>query len=142
MFDIRLLGRALPLSAFGEVSIGAHRENFSADLAVWDEEDYTASWIRSAAHVIEHGYGRFLVSVGGNGMYESWGCHTRGTNVRIFKSIMLSTATERFTSPSDAEAPAEDYAARHEESPTMNYYHCNLVDIADFEARLRRVAVS
>jgi hypothetical protein len=142
MFDIRLLGRALPLSAFGEVSIGAHRENFSADLGVWDEEDYAASWIRSAAHVIEHGYGRFLVSVGPTGMYESWVCHARASSVRLFKSIMLSTATERFRSPADAEAPAQDYRARHEDAPTLNYYHCNLADIADFEARLRRIAIS
>jgi hypothetical protein len=142
MFDIRLLSRALPLSAFGELSIGAHRENFSADLALWDKEDYQASWVRSAAHVIEHGHGRFLVSVTSGGMYETWTCHARGASVRIFKSILLSTATERFDSPSDAEAPAEDFASRREDSPALNYYRCNLVDIADFEARLHGKVVN
>ena len=142
MFDLRLLSRALPLSAFGELSIGAHRENFSADLGVWDEEDYQASWIRSAAHIIEHGYGRFLVSAPGNGMYETWVCHANGARVRVFKSIMLSTATERFESPADAEAPIDDSAARYEGNPMLNYYHCNLVDIADFEARLRGQVVN
>lgn len=142
MFDLRLLSRALPLSAFGELSVGAHRENFSADLSLWDEDDYHASWLRTAAHVIEHGYGRFLVSVPGNGMYETWVCHTRGGSVRLYKSIMLSTATEDFDSPADAEAPAEDYASRHEDSPRLNYYRCDLADIADFEARLRGKALN
>ncbi|MFT3729420.1 MAG: hypothetical protein QM759_16470 [Terricaulis sp.] len=135
MFNLRLLSRALPLSAFGELSIGAHRENFSADLGVWDEEDYQASWLRSAAHIIEHGYGRFLVSAPGNGMYETWVCRATGATVRLYKSIMLSTATERFDTPADAETPADEYAIK--ESPMLNCYHCNLVDIADFEARLR-----
>lgn len=142
MFDLRLLNRALPSSAFGELSVGAHRENFSADLGVWDEEDYQASWLRSAAHIIEHGYGRFLVSVPGNGMYETWVCHANGASVRLFKSIMLSTATERFDTPADAEAPSEDRIGRQEQTPSVNYYHCNLVDIADFEARLRGKVVN
>jgi hypothetical protein len=142
MFDLRLLSRALPLSAFGELSIGSHRENFSADLGIWDEGDYQASWARSAAHVIEHGYARFLVSVSQAGIFETWAAHARGANVRLFKSIMLSTSTEHFCSPADAEAPAEDQALSHEERPTIIYYRCNLVDIADFEARLRGMALN
>jgi hypothetical protein len=137
MFDLRLLSRALPLSAFGELSIGAHRENFSADLTVWDEDDYHASWLRSAAYIVEHGHGRFLVSVGETGVYETWAAAARGANVRLYKSIMRSTATERFASPADAETPSLDDAAREDMSPSTHYFRCNLVDIAAFEARLR-----
>lgn len=129
----------------GEIVIGEHRESFLVDLSFWDAEEYRASWLRSAAHVLEHGYGRFLVSVSipGQLLYITWVCRTRGPEALLFKSFLLPTYTEVFTRPEEAEAPPEDYALRNvDEGPDVAVHRCALRAIADFETRLRGAAVN
>jgi hypothetical protein len=54
----------------------------------------------------------------------------------VFKSFLLSSYTETFRRPEEAETPHEDYASRNDEEPNIDLYWCALRDIADFEARL------
>jgi|CXWL01.1.fsa_nt_gi hypothetical protein len=143
MFDLTLDRRGG--EPMGEIVVGEHRESFLVDLSYWDAEDYRASWRRSAAHVLEHGYGRFLASVciPGQALYITWVCRTRGADALLFKSFLLPSYTEIFSRPEEAETPAEDYALRNDaEEPNMVIYRCALRDIADFETRLRGAAVN
>lgn len=143
MFDINLDRRGG--EPIGEVVVAEYRESFLIDLSFWDAEEYRASWLRSAAHVLEHGYGRFLVSVSipGQLLYITWVCRTRGPEALLFKSFLLPSYTEVFSRPEEAETPLEDYAMRNvDEEPGATVHRCALRDIADFETRLRGAAVN
>lgn len=142
MFDIRLDRRGRRDDALGEIHIGAHRESFLIDLSFWDGDEYGASWLRSAAHVLEHGYGRFLVSVSAPGQttYTTWVCRTHEGEARLHKSLLLASISVDYFSPEEAETPPEDYAERHDEEPKLIVHRCSLRDIADFETRLRKAS--
>lgn len=142
MFDIRLDRRGRESDALGELTIGAHRESFLSDLSFWDVEDYEASWLRGAAHLLEHGYGRFLLTVSAPGqqMYAAWICRTRDSEARLHKALMLTSTTVGYRGPEEAENPPEDYAARLDEEPSLIVHRCPLRAIADFETRLRHAA--
>lgn len=144
MFDIALDRRGHAGDAQGEITIGAFAESFVADLSAWTAEDYRASWLRAAAHVLERGYGRFLVSVcaPGTHSYIGWTCRRRGDAAMLFKTIQLPSQTETYARPEDAEVNADDYAERNNDEPRLNVYRCALADIAAFEARLRGTRAS
>ncbi|MEZ5995390.1 MAG: hypothetical protein R3C25_06520 [Hyphomonadaceae bacterium] len=137
MFDIAIERRGG--RATGVITIGAAQEIFDPDLSLWNVEDYAQSWLRAAAHVLERGYGRFLVSVcaPGTSPYVCWVCRTRAGEARLFKSILLGSLTGDFATPRDGETLEDDYAERNDERPTLKVLRCSLADIAAFEARLR-----
>ncbi|MGD9967799.1 MAG: hypothetical protein AB7T59_14860 [Hyphomonadaceae bacterium] len=122
-----------------EVQIGAHGEDISIDLRVWDAQAYRASWLRSAAHVLEHGYGRFLLSVSrpGDRIFTTLVCRTRFDRLLLFKSLLLPSATNDYADPAEAETIAEDFAARNDTEPELIVWYCDLSDMAAFESRLR-----
>ncbi|GAM98361.1 hypothetical protein U91I_01994 [alpha proteobacterium U9-1i] len=145
MFDLALDRRGESGGARGEILIGDHRETFLVDLSYWDFDEYRASWLRSAAHVLEHGYGRFLVSVSipGQLLYITWVVRTRAGEARLHKSFLLPDYTRDFIQPEEAETPLEDFATRdQDESADIHVFRCALRDIADFETRLRGAAVN
>lgn len=145
MFDLTLDRRGEGGGARGEIVIGDFRESFLVDLSYWDVDEYRASWLRSAAHVLEHGYGRFLVSasIPGQALYISWVVRTSDGEARLHKSFLLPSYTQDFLQPEDAETPVEDYATREqEEGPETHVYRCALRDIAEFETRLRGTTVN
>ncbi|MGE0741223.1 MAG: hypothetical protein AB7O98_07755 [Hyphomonadaceae bacterium] len=137
MFDIAIERRGD--APRGEIVIGAHRERFTVDLSAWDLGAYKATWMRAAAHVLERGYGRFLVSACAPGVrsYIGWTCRRRSNEAMLFKSMLLPSLAESFSQPEDAELSADDYAERNNEEPNLKTYRCALADIANFEARLR-----
>ena len=139
MFDIRLDRRGRLHDAAGEIVIGDFREFFTFDLSAWSAHDYRASWARSAAHVLEGGFGRFLVSVGAPGaaMYDTWPCWRRGDEAVVLHSLLLSTLTRDFVGPEDAEAFDATPPEADPSSHTLKLYRCALADIVDFERRLR-----
>lgn len=145
MFSLSLDRRGEADAARGEIVIGGFRENFLVDLSFWDFDDYRASWLRSAAHVLEHNYGRFLasVSIPGQAPYITWVARVRDGEARFFKSFLLTSYTNDLSHPEDAETPPEDYAARNDdEGPEVHVYRCALRDVAEFETRLRGGAVN
>jgi hypothetical protein len=142
MFDIALDRRGRESDAMGEIVIDAHRESFLADLSYWTADDYRASWLRTAAHVLEHGHGRFLVSVNAPGQspYLAFVVRVRGDEAIVFKSFLLTSLTDAFAQPEDGEVMREDYAERGNDEPRLGVHRCPLRHIADFEVRLRGAA--
>ena len=122
----------------GIIAVGEHTETYPVDLSVWDVPDYRANWLRAAAHVLEHGYGRFLGSVSspGRGAYLAWVCRARGAEAMLFKSVLLPSLTESFANPRDAETLDDDFAERNQDEPNLIVHRCALADIAAFEASL------
>jgi hypothetical protein len=142
MFDLRIERRiGGPMC---QVRIGAHAEDVPIELSVWSAPHYQASWLRSAAHVLEHGYGRFLLSVSrpGERIYITLVCRTRFDRLFLFKSLQLPSATETYLTPADAEIPPDDFEARNDSEPELIVWPCELRDVAEFEARLRRVGAA
>lgn len=141
MFDIDIDRRGAPA---GAITIGAFSERFTADLSVWDRDAYRASWTRSAAALLEHGYGRFLVSVSapGRSAYAAWTARARPDAAMLFKTFVLPSITVDFASPQDGEELEDDFADRNKDEPKLRTYHCALADIVAFEARLRGARAS
>lgn len=136
MFDIRLDRRGRDSGATGEIVIGGFRTIFTADLAYWSAEEYRASWRRSAARVLEHGFARFLVMAGPPAsMFETWTCWRRGDEAVFYQSILLSSATDHFTRTEDAESESDDDGFPGPERK-LRLHRCSLRDIAEFERRL------
>lgn len=141
MFDIRIERRGQSNDAMGELIVANASESFIAELSYWDLEDYSASWLRSAARVLERGVGRFLVSVHapGQATFHSWACRVDGGDVVISKSFLLPERTIDLRASEDAEFFADD-GAEAEVAPAI--HRCTLTDIAAFEARLRGQALT
>ena len=137
MFDITLERRGRIIEAAGEITIGDFKSLFTFDLSFWSPEEYRASWARSAASVLEHGFGRFLVSVGAPGaMFDTWACWRRFDEAVLLHSFLLSEVTLDFGRPEDGELLG---AGTPIERDTEKYklHGCGLAEIADFERRLR-----
>jgi len=142
VFDLRIERRmGGPMC---QIRIGAHAEDVPIDLEVWNASAYRASWLRSAAHILERGYGRFLLSVSrpGDHIFTTLVCRMRFDQLFLFKSLMLPSATDDYIDPTEAETPAEDYAARSDTEPDLVVWFCELRDMAAFEARLRGAGVT
>jgi hypothetical protein len=136
MFDLRLDRRGRIENASGESEF---EYAFLIDLSHWSAEQYWASWRRSAAHLLEHSYGRFALSVNApGGLYETWPCWSRDGVAVFHKSIVLPSITCDYTRAEECETPPEDYVERFQTRETVHYYACPLQDIADFERRLRK----
>jgi hypothetical protein len=139
MFDLKLDRRGRLNDASGELIIGAFSHEFLIDLSHWSAADYWASWLRSAAHLMQFGYGRFLLSVTApGGMYETWPCWVKDDRAVFHKAIVLGSITGDFSSPQEAETPPEDYVERGQLRESVRYYSCALTDIAEFERRMRK----
>ncbi len=139
MFDITLERRGRIVDAAGEIVIGDFKSVFTFDLSFWSAEEYRESWRRTAAAVLERGFGRFLVSVGAPGtMFETWPCWRAGDEARVIHSFLLSTITIDFARVEDAENFASESPELDPGSAnTLKIHPCSLADIADFERRLR-----
>jgi len=138
MFDITLERRGRMIDAAGEIIIGDFKSVFTFDLSYWSPEDYRASWQRTAALVLEHGFGRFLVSVGAPGaMFETWPCWRAGDEARVIHSFILSSISVDFARVEDAETFASESPELDPgRADTLKIHPCSLADIADFERRL------
>jgi hypothetical protein len=137
MFNLSLDRRGRQGDALGEIQIEEFRQEFLVDLSHWNVQQYWASWRRSAAHLLEHGYGRFACSVDApGGLYDTWGCWVKDGRVALFRSVLLPSITAAYARAEEAETPASDYAERGMIEPGIDYHWCALADIADFERRL------
>jgi hypothetical protein len=124
--------------AAGEIVIGEFRAAFTSDLSFWDVDEYRESWRRSAAFVLEHGFGRFLASIGAPGdVYDTWACWRRGDEIVAIHSILLPSISRDFKTPDDAERFGPDRPEIDPGSDALKIHPCSLADIADFERRLR-----
>ena len=138
MFDLSLDRRGRMGDAVGEIVIGDFRAVFTSDLSFWDVHEYRESWRRSAASLLEHGFGRFLASIGAPGeMYDTWPCWRRGDEVVIIHSILLAPISRNFRTPEDAERFGANRPEIDPGSDALKIEVCSLADIADFERRLR-----
>jgi hypothetical protein len=137
-FDLKLDRRGRMGDAAGEIVVGDFRAVFTSDLSFWDVEEYRSSWRRSAAAVLEHGFGRFLASIGAPGeIYDTWACWRRGDQAMVIHSILLASISSDFLEPEAGETYGPDRPEIDPGSDGTKLYLCSLADIADFERRLR-----
>src|SRR5262249_1184329 len=135
MFDI-----ALPDDgAEGRIVIGAYSESFAPERGGWDASAYRASWLRSAAFVLQDGFARFLVSGGapGEAMYTTFPAWRRGADVLVQKSFLLASLTRDFAAPEDAERYEAEFSELGESGAPLSTWRCALRDVAEFERVLR-----
>jgi CdiI N-terminal domain len=123
----------------GRIVIGDFTETFHAERGLWRAADYHASWRRTAALVLEQGFGRFLVSVGppGEAVFTTYPCWRRGDAALVQKSILLATLTCDFARPEAAESYDPAFSEKAESGGALSTWRCSLRDIAEFERMLQ-----
>jgi hypothetical protein len=135
MFELKFVLAIKPGWARGVITIADYKETFECNTDYWSEDDYVASWGRSAVRLLETSNARFLTSVGPptlSDFYWTWPAWLEGELVFVQNQMLLADSIRTMNSADEAENLTSAREEFDDEGNAISTWLCRKSDVVAF----------